>query len=268
MSTIKRIPIPGVAKIVTISSAKGGVGKSTTAVNVALALHRLGRRVALLDADVTGPSLPTMMHVVDERVTAYKCPSDNKTDRLLPPSNFGVAVMSMGNLVPGDKALAVRGPMINKYLTAMLYQTDWGDLDVLVVDMPPGTNDIHLTLAQNVGVDGAVIVSTPQQVALVDVRRGVEMFKRTDVRVLGLVENMAYFACTKCEERHYLFGEGGVRRMAAELGHDFLGEVPFAPVVLQGMDVGEPPAAKGDEALPHVAPYFHIARRITEKLAS
>lgn len=260
---MKRVRIPGVKQIITICSAKGGVGKSTTSVNVALALKNLNYRVALMDADVTGPSLPTMMAVTSAEVETYRA---GGTDRFCPPENYGIKVMSMGLIVPYDEAIAIRGPMVNKYLRAMLFQTDWGDLDYLLVDMPPGTHDVHITMTQEVALSGAAIVSTPQQVALVDVKRGIEHFANTNVPVLGLIENMSYFVCDKCQERHYLFGQGGVRTLASTLNLPFLGEIPMVPRIMADTDKGQPPALRGDETLPAAKPYYDLARRLVQEL--
>lgn len=261
---MQRVSIPNVKRVLSIGSAKGGVGKSTTAVNVALALKNLGHTVGLVDADITGPSIPTMMRVEQAEIDAYRYAG---VERFVPPENYGIKVMSMGLVVPHDEAIAVRGPVVNKYLRALLFQTDWGELDYMVIDMPPGTHDVHITMTQEVALTGAVIVSTPQKVALIDVRRGMEMFQTVNVPVLGLVENMAYFTCGKCQERHYLFGQGGVAATAKELGLPFLGEIPYLPKVQIDTDKGAPPALRGDEKLPEAQPFYHVARGIIEQLA-
>lgn len=258
-----RVKIPGVKRVITVCSAKGGVGKSTSTVNTALALKNLGHRVAVVDADITGPSIPHMMGVDQSQVETYRVAG---SDRFVPPMNFGVKVMSMGLVVPYDEAIAVRGPMVNKYIRALLFQTDWEELDYLMIDMPPGTNDVHLTITQEVVLSGAVIVSTPQQVALIDVRRGIDMFSAVNVPVLGLLENMSYFICDGCDKKHYLFGEGGVRRMSAELDVPFLGEVPFVPRIMADTDVGIPPALRGDETLPAAKPYYDLAKAIVASM--
>lgn len=258
-----RVSVPGVKRVLTLCSAKGGVGKSTTSVNVALALKNMGHRVGLVDADITGPSIPTMMGVEASQVETYRVAG---SDRFGPPMNFGVKVMSMGLLVPFDEAIAVRGPMVNKYIRALLFQTDWDELDFLLIDMPPGTNDVHLTITQEVILSGAVIVSTPQKVALIDVRRGIDMFAAVNTPVLGLVENMSYFECDGCDKRHYLFGHGGVARAAEELGVPFLGEIPFVARIMQDTDDGVPPALRGDASLPSAKPYYELAERIKAAL--
>ena len=260
---MKRVTVPGVKNILTFCSAKGGVGKSTTSCNVALALKNLGYSVGLVDADITGPSIPTMMRVEQSEIETYRM---GGLDRFTPPQNYGVKVMSMGLIVPYDEAIAVRGPMINKYIRALMFQTDWGELDYLLIDMPPGTNDVHITVTQEVALHGAVIVSTPQQIALVDVRRGIEMFANVNVPVLGLVENMAYFRCTSCDEKHHIFGEGGVRRTAEELRLPFLGEIPYVPKIQSETDVGKPPTLRGDRTLEEAKPYFDLAEATVREL--
>lgn len=249
--------------MITICSAKGGVGKSTTSVNVALALKNLGHRVGVVDADITGPSIPTMLGVDHSQIETYRVAG---SDRFAPATSFGVKVMSMGLVVPYDEAIAIRGPMVNKYIRALLFQTDWDELDYLVVDMPPGTNDVHLTITQEVMLTAAVIVSTPQHIALIDVRRGIDMFTAVNIPVLGLIENMSYFLCGKCQEKHYLFGQGGVAKMSEELQIPFLGEVPFIPSILTETDQGYPPALRGDDQLEGAKPYYELAHKIHRKL--
>ncbi|KAH9600364.1 Flagellum site-determining protein YlxH/ Fe-S cluster assembling factor NBP35 [Trypanosoma melophagium] len=254
-----RVAIPGVKNVITLCSAKGGVGKSTCSVNVALALKNLGYSVGIVDADITGPSIPTMMGVDGSQVETYRVTG---SDRFAPPMNFGVKVMSMGLIVPYDEAIAVRGPMVNKYIRALLFQTDWDELDYLVIDMPPGTNDVHLTITQEVVLTGAVIVSTPQKVALVDVRRGIDMFAAVNTPVLGIVENMSYFLCNNCGVKHDLFGMGGVQETAEELGVPFLGEIPFVQRIMKETDDGYPPALRGDATLEAAKPFYTLAQRI------
>lgn len=258
-----RVRIPGIRNVISICSAKGGVGKSTTSVNVALALKNKGFHVGLVDADVTGPSIPLMMGVDHSQVETYRVAG---SDRFGPPMNFGVKVMSMGLVVPQDEAIAVRGPMVNKYIRALLFQTDWDELDYLLIDMPPGTNDVHLTITQEVILSGAVIVSTPQKVALIDVRRGIDMFSAVNTPVLGLVENMSYFQCDNCETKHFLFGEGGVRRVAEELQVPLLGEIPFVKRIMADTDDGVPPALRGDAEMAAAKPFYELADRIHARL--
>jgi ATP-binding protein involved in chromosome partitioning len=228
--------IPGVRHAVAVASGKGGVGKSTIAVNLAVALARRGSRVGLLDADVYGPSVP-LMTGIDER------PALTPDRRLVPFERFGLRIMSLGFLVERDAAVIWRGPMVMKALEQLLRDVDWGELDYLVLDLPPGTGDAQLTLAQRIRLSGAVIVTTPQDVALADARKGVAMFRKVDVPVLGLVENMSYFDCPHCAKRTEIFGHGGGRAEAARLGVPFLGEVPLDPAVREGGDRGRPFAA-------------------------
>ncbi|KEG10104.1 putative MRP protein [Trypanosoma grayi] len=254
-----RVAIPGIKHAITLCSAKGGVGKSTCSVNVALALKNMGHSVGIVDADITGPSIPTMMGVDASQVETYRVAG---SDRFAPPMNFGVKVMSMGLVVPFDEAIAVRGPMVNKYIRALLFQTDWDELDYLVIDMPPGTNDVHLTITQEIVLTGAIIVSTPQKVALIDVRRGIDMFAAVNTPILGIVENMSYFSCGHCGTRHDLFGTGGVKATAEELGVPFLGEIPFVQRIMKDTDDGYPPALRGDGALEAARPFYELAERI------
>lgn len=264
MHHISRVRIPGVRRVITICSAKGGVGKSTTSVNTALALRNLyNLEVGLVDADITGPSIPLMMSIGAEEIETYRVAG---SDRFGPAMNYGLKVMSMGLIVPHDEAIAVRGPMINKYMRALLFQTDWNDLDYLLIDMPPGTHDAHLTITQEVQLSGAVIVSTPQEAALVDVRRGIDMFSAVNVPIVGLVENMSYFVCDGCEKKHYLFGEGGVRQTAQKLGVPFLGEIPLHTQIMRDGDIGKPPALRGDPNLPAAKPYYELAAKVHEAM--
>lgn len=232
--------IPGIKHIVAVASGKGGVGKSTIAVNLAVALSHLGLKVGLLDADIYGPSLPTMMGVTE------KPESDGKV--LQPIKAFGLKTMSMGMLVPGDSPMIWRGPMVNSALTQMLQDVAWAPLDVLVVDMPPGTGDAQLTLVQRVPVSGAVIVSTPQEIALIDARKGLAMFEKVGVPVFGIVENMAWFELPD-GTRNYIFGEGGAKRTAEKLGCPFLGEVPLITDIRQTADEGTPIVAKAPDSV-------------------
>ncbi|KAG8341972.1 NUBPL iron transfer P loop NTPase AAA domain [Trypanosoma vivax] len=256
-----RLAVPGIKHVITLCSAKGGVGKSTCCVNVALALKNMGYSVGVVDADITGPSIPTMMGVEASQVETYRVAG---SDRFAPPTNFGVKVMSMGLVVPYDEAIAVRGPMVNKYIRALLFQTDWDELDYLVIDMPPGTNDVHLTITQEVVLTGAVIVSTPQKIAIVDVRRGIDMFAAVNTPILGIVENMSHFICNQCSARHDIFGAGGVKSTAEELGVPFLGEVPFQQRIMSDTDDGYPPTLRGDRTIDAARPFYELAERIDE----
>jgi len=244
--------LPGIKHIVAVASGKGGVGKSTVAVNLAVALQQSGLRTGLLDADIYGPSLPTMLGVTG------KPESDGKV--LQPLEAYGLKVMSMGMLVPGDAPMIWRGPMINSALSQMLQDVAWGELDVLVVDMPPGTGDAQLTLVQKVPVSGAVIVSTPQEIALIDARKGFAMFEKVGVPVFGIVENMAWLEMPD-GTRNYIFGEGGARRTAEALGAPFLGEVPLISEIRQTADEGKPIVAEAPES--EAARIFaEIAKRV------
>lgn len=252
------IDIPGVKAILAVASGKGGVGKSTVAVNLALALAKLGRRVGLLDADIYGPSIPRMMGLTGK-------PESRDGKKLLPKENYGIKTMSIGYLVSEDTPMIWRGPMVQSALTQMLSDVEWGELDVLIVDMPPGTGDAQLTMAQRVPLAGAIVVSTPQEIALIDARKGFAMFEKTHVPVFGIVENMAWFATPGTNERSYIFGEGGARRMAAKLGCDFLGEIPLHMSIREKSDSGEPVVATAPES-EEARPFIEIARRVAEHL--
>ncbi|MBA4210014.1 MAG: hypothetical protein C0454_10835 [Parvibaculum sp.] len=252
------IDIPGVRTILAVASGKGGVGKSTVAVNLALALAKLGRRVGLLDADIYGPSIPRMMGLTGK-------PESRDGKKLLPKENYGIKTMSIGYLVNEDTPMIWRGPMVQSALTQMLSDVEWGELDVLIVDMPPGTGDAQLTMAQRVPLAGAIVVSTPQEIALIDARKGFAMFEKTHVPVFGIVENMAWFATPGTNERSYIFGEGGARRMAAKLGCDFLGEIPLHMSIREKSDSGEPVVATAPES-EEARPFIEIAQRVAEHL--
>ncbi len=224
--------IPGVAAIIAVASGKGGVGKSTVAVNLALGLSRLGLKVGLLDADIYGPSVPRLLDIRE------KPESDGK--KLKPIEKLGIKAMSIGFLVREDEAMIWRGPMVQSALTQMMNDVAWAPLDVLVIDMPPGTGDAQLTIAQRVPLKGAVIVSTPQDIALIDARKGIAMFNKTHVPVLGVVENMSTFVCENCGHETHIFGHGGAKAVAEKLGVPFLGEIPLMPIVRQTSDAGTP----------------------------
>lgn len=251
----ERRQIPGVSNIIAVASGKGGVGKSTVAVNLAVALAQTGAKVGLLDADIYGPSIPIMMGV-HQRPT-----SDGK--KLFPIERHGVKMMSIGFLVPEDTAVIWRGPMVMRAVEQLLYDVDWGMLDYLVVDLPPGTGDAQLTLAQKVPVTGAVVVTTPQDVALIDAGKGVNMFQEVKVPILGIIENMSYFVCPHCEGRTDLFSHGGGRKVAEKLGVPFLGEIPLSVDVREAGDHGTPIV----EADPK-SPQAEAFRKLAEKVAS
>lgn len=248
--------IPGVKHLIAVASGKGGVGKSTTAINLALGLQSLGLKVAVLDADVYGPSMPKLFGL-----TGKPEASDAEGKRMKPMSRYGIEVASIGFLVEEDTPMIWRGPMVMSALTQLLREVSWGETDVMVVDMPPGTGDAQLTLAQQTPLSGAVIVSTPQDLALIDARKGLNMFRKVNVPVIGIVENMSYFICTKCNERHEIFGHGGARDEAAKLGVPFLGEVPLDTEVRIRSDRGEPVVASMPNSV-HAAIYRDIAAQV------
>ncbi len=251
--------IPGVDAVIAVASGKGGVGKSTTAVNLALGLRDLGLKVGVLDADIYGPSLPKLLAIKEKPQTVG--------NRLKPISRYGLTVMSIGFLIDEETPMIWRGPMVMSAITQMLREVEWGKLDVMVVDMPPGTGDAQLTMAQQVPLKGAVIVSTPQDLALVDARRGIAMFKRVNVPVLGIVENMSYFLCPKCGERSDIFGHGGAHQEAERLGVPFLGEVPLHMTIREKSDAGLPVVATEPEG-EHARIYRDIATKVRDQLVS
>ncbi|XAH22797.1 iron-sulfur cluster carrier protein ApbC [Xylophilus sp. GW821-FHT01B05] len=253
-------PMPEVKNIVAVASGKGGVGKSTTAANLALALAAEGATVGLLDADIYGPSVPTMMGIAGQKPAS----TDGKT--MEPLVAHGIQVMSIGFLVEPDQAMIWRGPMATQALEQLLRQTNWKGLDYLVVDMPPGTGDIQLTLSQRVPIAGAVIVTTPQDIALIDAKKGVKMFEKVGVPLLGLVENMAVHICSQCGHAEHIFGEGGGQRLATEYGMDYLGALPLALDIRLQADGGTPTVAAAPEG-PHAALYRDIAQRVAVALA-
>jgi ATP-binding protein involved in chromosome partitioning len=250
--------IPGVDAIIAVASGKGGVGKSTVAINLALALRDLGLKVGVLDADIYGPSLPKLLAIRERPQTAGGT-------RLKPIMRYGMPVMSIGFLVEEETPMIWRGPMVMSALTQMLREVDWGELDVMVVDMPPGTGDAQLTMAQQVPLKGAVIVSTPQDLALIDARRGIAMFRRVNVPVLGIVENMSTFICPHCGTRSDIFGHGGARHEAERLGVPFLGEVPLAIEIRERSDSGAPVVAADTDG-PHAQSFRHIAVGVRDGL--
>jgi len=250
--------VPGVEAIIAVASGKGGVGKSTTAVNLALGLSALGLKTGILDADIYGPSLPKLLAIKEK-------PQTIGGTRLKPITRYGLSVMSIGFLIDEETPMIWRGPMVISALTQMLREVEWGTLDVMVVDMPPGTGDAQLTMAQQVPLKGAVIVSTPQDLALVDARRGIAMFKRVNVPVLGIVENMSYFLCPECGTRSDIFGHGGARHEAERLGVPFLGEVPLHMTIRERSDAGLPVVATEPDGA-HAKIYRDIAANVRDGL--
>ena len=253
------VGVPGVGAIIAVASGKGGVGKSTTAINLSLALRDLGMKVGVLDADIYGPSMPKLLAIREK-------PETIGGTRLKPIERHGLKVMSIGFLIEEETPMIWRGPMVMSALTQMLREVEWGTLDVMVVDMPPGTGDAQLTMAQQVPLKGAVIVSTPQDLALIDARRGIAMFKRVNVPVLGIVENMSTFICPKCGERLDIFGHGGARHEAERLGVPFLGEVPLEMAIRETSDAGLPIVATQPDG-PHAAAYRVIAENVKAAMA-
>ena len=253
------VGVPGVGAIIAVASGKGGVGKSTVAVNLALGLRALGLQVGVLDADIYGPSIPRLFAIKGK-------PQIKDGTRLIPMDGYGLKVMSIGFLVEEETPMIWRGPMVMSALSQMLREVEWGELDVMVVDMPPGTGDAQLTMAQQVPLRGAVIVSTPQDLALVDARRGIAMFRRVDVPVLGIVENMSYFVCPHCGARSDVFGHGGARHEAERLGVPFLGEVPLHLDIRESSDAGMPVVATAPDSV-HAEIFRGIAARVRDQIA-
>jgi ATP-binding protein involved in chromosome partitioning len=253
--------IPGVSNIIAVSSGKGGVGKSTVAVNLAVSLALEGARVGLMDADVYGPNVPTMMGVTEEP----KVVNDPvRGEIFLPPSSHGVKVMSMGFLIPGDQPLVWRGPMLHNVVQQFCHKVNWGELDYLIVDMPPGTGDVQLSLAQLVPVTGAVMVSTPQEVSMQDVRKAFHMFEKVRIPVMGVVENMSWFTCDGCDKRHSLFGTEGGKILARKFNTHLLAQLPIVPAVREGGDQGTPIVVSSPEA-PIAQSFRELARAVAQQ---
>ncbi len=256
--TPERQPIPGVKNLVAVASGKGGVGKTTVAVNLALALAKLGHRVGLLDADVYGPNVPIMLGATEQ-------PEATQDKRIIPVQSQGLKMISMGLLNPGDKPMIWRGPMLHSVITQFLRSVEWGELDYLIIDLPPGTGDVQLTLIQTVAVTGAVLVTTPSTVALADVRKAIEMFRQVNVEVLGVVENMSTFSCPHCGKALDIFGHGEGSKTALAYGVPVLGEVEIDPRIRIGGDTGKPVAALGEDAA-GAKSFYKMARTVVARL--
>jgi len=251
--------IEGVGAVIAVASGKGGVGKSTVAVNLALALAKLGLKTGLLDADIYGPSVPRLLGITGK--------PESDGHKLQPIEKFGIRTMSIGFLVAEDSPMIWRGPMVQSALTQMMNDVAWAPLDVLVVDMPPGTGDAQLTIAQRVPLKGAVIVSTPQDIALIDARKGIAMFEKTHVPILGLVENMSTFVCPNCGHESHIFGHGGARAEAKKLNAPFLGEIPLVTLIRETSDGGAPVVASHPDA-PEAQAFLAIAREVAQKITA
>ena len=252
-------PIKGVKNVIAVASGKGGVGKSTVAVNVAVAMARAGAAVGLLDTDVYGPSIPIMMGISEKPMM--------RNNKMVPLEAYGVKLMSIGFILEPDKALIWRGPLVAQLITQFLNDVDWGELDYLVLDLPPGTGDVQLTLVQRIPISGAVIVTTPQEVALADARKGLKMFQEVKSPVLGIVENMSYFQAPDTGTIYHIFGEGGGKRLAEEGGVELLGQIPLEPIVREGSDSGNPIVATNPDS-PTAKAFDDAAIRIAMRLAA
>jgi ATP-binding protein involved in chromosome partitioning len=254
-----KLPIPGVKNLIAVGSGKGGVGKTTVSVNLAISLARLGHAVGLMDADVYGPNVPLMMGI-NRTPMAYG-------DRIQPLEQYGIKLMSMGFLNPGDKPLVWRGPMLHSVIQQFLRGVDWGNLDYLLIDLPPGTGDVQLTLIQTAPITGAVVVTTPSDVSLEDARKAVHMFHQVKVPILGIVENMSYLMCPHCKERIDVFSYGGGRRTAEQMKVNFLGELPLNPDVRVGGDTGDPVALRRNND-PMAESFLDLARNTAARIAA
>src|SRR5258708_6598336 len=252
-------PLPGISNIIAVGSGKGGVGKTTIAVNLAVALAKIGYKVCLLDPDIYCPNVPLMMATNQQ-------PRVLTENRIEPLQNFGVKVISVGLLNPGDKPLVWRGPMLHSIIRQFLQQVEWGELDYLVVDLPPGTGDVVISLFQTVPLTGAVVVSTPSDVSLQDGRKAIEMFRTGRVDLLGIVENMGHFECPHCHKEIDIFSKGGVERTAREFAVPFMGSIELDPEIRRGSDNGKPTALEGEDS-PHAKPFFAFPTKTILRLA-
>jgi ATP-binding protein involved in chromosome partitioning len=249
------VALPGISKIIAVGSGKGGVGKTTVAVNLAIALSRLGQRVGLIDADIYGPNVPLMMGSSQQ-------PKVGPDNRIEPNLTHGIKTISIGYISPGDKPLVMRGPMLHQIIRQFLQQVNWGELDYLIVDLPPGTGDVVISLVQTVPLTGAVVVSTPSDVALQDARKALEMFAQVNVEVLGIVENMSHFTCPHCAKEIDIFSKGGAERMAQQFGIPFLGSIELIPAIREGGDRGLPVTLAGPKS-PQAAEFYAAAEKLT-----
>ena len=256
--------VPGVKHIIAVSSGKGGVGKSTVAANLATALAQMGSKVGLLDSDVYGPNIPTMMGITDLPSARQE---EGRGELIIPLEAYGVKVMSMGFLTKGDQPLVWRGPMLHSVVNQFLMNVDWGTLDYLVVDMPPGTGDVQLSLTQVVSVSGAVVVTTPQEVSLQDVRKAILMFEKVGVPILGIVENMSYFVCDSCDKKHDIFGTGGGQRLADKFRTPLLAQLPLAAQVREAGDAGAPIVVREPSSVQAKA-FLELARSVEKSLST
>ena len=250
------LPLPGVGKIIAVGSGKGGVGKTTVAVNLAIALARMGNKVGLIDADIYGPNIPLMMGSSQQ-------PKVGPNNQIEPNITHGVKTISIGYISPGDKPMVMRGPMLHQIIRQFLQQVEWGELDYLIVDLPPGTGDVVISLVQTVPLTGAVVVSTPSDVALQDARKALEMFAQVNVEVLGIVENMSHFTCPHCSTVIDIFSKGGAERTAQQFNVPFLGSIELVPAIREGGDRGLPVALAGPDS-PLAAEFYEVARKLTE----
>ncbi len=248
------VALPGVSKIVAVGSGKGGVGKTTVAVNLAIALSKLGQRVGLIDADIYGPNVPLMMGSTQQ-------PAMGANNQIQPNLTHGIKTISIGYISPGDKPLVMRGPMLHQIIRQFLQQVDWAELDYLIVDLPPGTGDVVISLVQTVPLTGAVVVSTPSDVSLQDARKALEMFAQVNVEVLGIVENMSHFTCPHCPPALAIFSKGGAERTATQFNIPFLGSIELVPAIREGGDRGLPVALAGPKS-PQAAEFFAVAEKL------
>src|SRR3984957_3893821 len=251
------VALPGVSKIVAVGSGKGGVGKTTVAVNLAIALSRLGQRVGLIDPDIYGPNVPLM-------VGSSPQPVGGPGNQIIPNLTHGIKTISIGYISPGDKPLVMRGPMLHQIIRQFLQQVDWGELDYLVVDLPPGTGDVVISLVQTVPLTGAIVVSTPSDVSLQDARKALEMFAQVNVEVLGIVENMSHFTCPHCHHEIDIFSKGGAERTAQQFNVPFLGSIELVPAIREGGDRGLPVSLAGPKR-PQASEFYGIARQVAER---